>query len=118
MEEYVFHTELTPEEIEQNFEAFDFFGSLTQSLEQARDHAKGDLQAKAAVRRRSLPEVNVAEVRESVHMTQKAFADVLGVSCRTVEAWECGRSNPTPTARKLMNLIREDHSMIQKIQNA
>ena len=49
-------------------------------------------------------------------MTQKSFAAVLGVSCRTVEAWESGKSNPTPTAKKLMFLIQEDHTLIQKLQ--
>ena len=33
----------------------------------------------------------------------------------TVEAWESGKSTPTPTAKKLMYLIQEDHSLIQKL---
>ncbi len=48
-------------------------------------------------------------------MTQKMFASVLGVSCRTVEAWECGKSNPTPTAKKLIYLISENHSLTEKL---
>lgn len=48
-------------------------------------------------------------------MTQRAFAEVLGVSCRTVEAWESGKSTPTPTARKLIYLIQQDNSLVQKL---
>ena len=41
---------------------------------------------------------------------------VLGVSPRTVEAWESGKSTPSPTAKKLMYLISLDHSLVQKLQ--
>ena len=55
------------------------------------------------------------EVRTSLSMTQKSFANILGVSCRTVEAWECGKSTPTPTAKKLIYLIQQDHSLVDKL---
>jgi len=48
-------------------------------------------------------------------MTQKTFAGILGVSPRTVEAWELGKSNPNPTAVKLMYLIYNDNSLINKL---
>ena len=116
MEEHVFHSELSPEEIERNFADFDFFGSLSESLNEAVEYAKGNPNAKVRVTKRQLPEVNVAEVRSAVHMTQKAFASVLGVSTRTVESWECHRSTPSPTARKLICLIGEDHELVSKLQ--
>ena len=47
---------------------------------------------------------------------QKGFASILGVSSRTVEAWEAGKSNPSPTARNLIFLISQDHSLIHKLQ--
>lgn len=59
--------------------------------------------------------INEAEVGKMLSMAQKAFANVIGVSCRTVEAWECGKSTPTPTARKLIYLIQQDHSLIKKL---
>lgn len=56
------------------------------------------------------------EARKSLSMTQESsFANILGVSCRTVEAWECGKSTPTPTAKKLIYLIQQDHSLIDKL---
>lgn len=118
MEENIFQSALSTEEIEQNFENFDFYTGLSESLNEALAHAKGEDVPGTVVRKRSLPDVNVAEVRASVHMTQKAFASVLGVSSRTVEAWECGRSNPTPTARKLIYLIQEDHAIVNRLQKA
>ena len=36
-----------------------------------------------------------ASRKEMSRQKQKAFAEVLGVSTRTVEAWETGRSTPS-----------------------
>ena len=58
MEEHIFHSELSQEEIERNFSNFDFFGSLSESLHEAVEYAKGNPDAKVVVTKRSLPEVN------------------------------------------------------------
>lgn len=116
MSDYTFKSSLTMEEIEKNFADMDFFSGLMEGLEEALAYSKGKASAETFVRKRSLPAVNVLHIRESLCMTQKAFAAVLGVSCRTVEAWESGKTNPTPTAKKLMHLIQEDHSLIEKLQ--
>ena len=106
---------LTMDEIENNFKDTDFFSGIMEGLEEALAHKNGKASTETIERKRSLPTVNVAAIRSSLSMTQKAFAEILGVSCRTVEAWECGKSTPTPTAKKLMYLIQEDHSLVQKL---
>ncbi len=111
--ELCFESSLTIEEIEANFEGFDFFAGLTESLEEAALFEQGKAKQETMIRKRSLPAVNVAELRESLSMTQKAFANVLGVSGRTVEAWESGKSNPTPTAKKLMYLIKQNPQLVE-----
>ena len=103
-----FESSLSMEEIEKNFEGVDFFSGLMAGLEEA-------MAAETFARKRSLPDVSVAVVRGALGMTQRAFAEVLGVSCRTVEAWESGKTTPTPTAKKLIYLIQEDNSLIQKL---
>ena len=50
-------------------------------------------------------------------MSQKDFASILGVSTRTVESWEIGRSNPSPTAKNLIYLISQDYKLVAKLQN-
>lgn len=115
MNELVFKSNLTMEEIEKNFSEMDFFSGLMDGLEEALAYSKGKASVETFIRKRSLPTINVVEIRESLCMTQKSFASVLGVSCRTVEAWESGKSNPTPTAKKLMFLIQEDHTLIEKL---
>lgn len=117
MSELRFNSSLSMEEIDNNFKDVDFFGEVMDGLNEALAYEKGTAKDGTLTRKRSLPDVNVAEIRHSLSMTQKTFANVLGVSCRTVEAWECGKSNPTPTAKKLIFLISQDHSLIQKLQS-
>lgn len=115
MSEIRFKSSLSIEEIEENFKEIDFFSGIMDGLTEALAYEKGKASAETFARKQSLPAINVLEVRTSLSMTQKAFANVLGVSCRTVEAWECGKSTPTPTAKKLIYLIQQDHSLVDRL---
>lgn len=117
MTEITVKSSLSEEEIKKNFEGIDLFSGIMKGLEEALAYEKGEAKAGTYARKRSLPEIDVAKMRKTLAMSQKSFASVLGVSTRTVEAWETGRSNPTPTARNLMYLISLDHSLIVKLQN-
>ena len=116
MYELILETSLTPEEIEENFKGFDLTAALQDAVEDIRAWNRGEEVPGMVIHERTFPDVDAAEVRKSLSLTQRAFAAVLGVSCRTVESWESGRSSPTLMARKLMYLIQEDHSLIQKLQ--
>lgn len=115
MSELVLKSALSLDEIEENFKDVNFFEGVMDGLNEALAFEKGKATAETFSRKRSLPDVNVSSVRASLNMTQKSFASLLGVSSRTVEAWECGKTNPTPTAKKLIFLINEDHSLIEKL---
>lgn len=115
MAEIRFKTALTEEEIDKNFENIDFFSGIMEGLNEALEFEKGKACAETFARKQSLPAINVAGLRKSLNMTQQMFASVLGVSCRTVEAWESGKSTPTPTAKKLMYLIGENHTLVEKL---
>jgi len=115
MSEIRFKSSLSMEEIENNFKEIDFFSGIMEGLSEALAYEKGKASAETFARKQSLPVINVLDVRTSLSMTQKAFANVLGVSCRTVEAWECGKSVPTPTAKKLIYLIQQDHTLVDKL---
>lgn len=47
----------------------------------------------------------IREIRNNAHMTQAVFASYMGVSKKTVEAWECGRIHPTGPACRLMEIL-------------
>ena len=115
--ELILQSRLSNEEIENNFKNIDFFLGIMSGLEEPLAYEKGEAKAATFARKRELPNINVAMFRKTLNLSQKAFASILGVSIRTVEAWETGRSNPSPTARNLIYLIYLDNSLIEKLQN-
>ena len=112
------NSSLTEEQIVKNFEGIDAFSGIMAGLEEAMAYEKGQAKAATLARKSSLPDVDARLVRKSMQMTQKEFARILGVSVRTVEAWETGRSVPTPTARKLMFLISRNPGLVEQLQKA
>ena len=118
MDEHIFKSKYSIEEIETNFKDVDFFSGVKEGLEEALAYEKGKASVETIARKRSLPDVNVKAERESLDMTQKAFANVLGVSKRTVEAWETGRSTPSPTAKNLIYLISQKPDLVLMLQEA
>ncbi|CAD5378749.1 Helix-turn-helix domain-containing protein [Pseudomonas sp. OF001] len=48
-----------------------------------------------------------AEARAKVGLSQNAFADLLGVSLRTVQDWEQGRRQPTGAAQTLLRVAAQ-----------
>lgn len=115
MSELIFESSLTDEQMTENFKNISFFDGLMDGLNEALAYEKGSAKAETYARKRNLPEIDVAKERASLKMTQKAFASLIGVSKRTVEAWECGKCTPSPTAKKLMHLLSIDPSLIQKM---
>lgn len=85
------------------------YEDLKQGLQEAIDYEKGDGKAKTVtyviepVKRYNNKEIRT--IRNSAHMTQTVFADYMGVSKKTVEAWECGRIHPSGPACRLMYLL-------------
>ena len=47
----------------------------------------------------------IKRVRNNAGMTQTVFANYLGVSKKTVEAWELGRTHPTGPANRLIEML-------------
>ena len=50
----------------------------------------------------------IREIRMQAQMTQSVFAEYLGVSVKTVEAWERGRTHPTGPAYRLMSFLAQN----------
>ena len=45
--------------------------------------------------------------RQAMGLTREAFADLLGVPLRTLEAWEQGRRQPSASALELLRALAE-----------
>jgi putative transcriptional regulator len=51
---------------------------------------------------------DVAQIRESTGLSQARFAQLLGVSPRTLQDWEQGRRAPSGAARTLLMVAARD----------
>ena len=56
----------------------------------------------------------IKTIRKSVNMSQKIFASYLGVSEKTVEAWEAGTNHPSGAASRLLSMMEMDNDLIEK----
>jgi putative transcriptional regulator len=52
--------------------------------------------------------LKVADVRERTGLSQSRFAELLGVSVRTLQEWEQGRRAPTGAARTLLRIAAKN----------
>lgn len=57
----------------------------------------------------------VAEARTSVEMTQQEFANLLGVSVRTLQDWEQERREPTGAAKTLLRVAVKYPEILQEL---
>lgn len=93
----------------------DMFNELIASIEQADSIIKG--KAKPA-RMTTFAEPEVKLIRAKTGLSQTRFAEVVGVSKRTLENWEQGRRHPTGPARALLKIVDADPTYALKTLHA
>ena len=88
------------------------FKDLCTGLNQAIDYSKGKGKAKAVTLvKYSIDPIKeydrnqIRDIRMKANMSQSVFAEFMGVSVKTVEDWECGRTHPTGPACRLISLV-------------
>lgn len=98
-----------------DFDKFDFAESLKKSLNECISHTKGEIRLRTFIRSNipALPNIQGAEIkkiRESIDCSQSMFAEILGVSKKTVEYWESGKNIPNGSAQRLLALMKNKRS--------
>lgn len=87
------------------------FQSIKQGLTEAVSHAKGK---QAGVREYRPYDVNVAELRKRLGLTQEQFAARFGFSVATLRHWERGDRKPQGAALVLLNLIDREPKAVMR----
>jgi putative transcriptional regulator len=89
----------------------ELFNALLESVQQADDIIQGKTKpARVTV----FAEPEVKAIRAKTGLTQERFANVVGVSKRTLENWEQGRRHPTGPARALLKILDADPKLALK----
>lgn len=57
----------------------------------------------------------VSAVRESTGLSQSQFAQLLGVSVRTLQEWEQGRRAPSGAARTLLRIVAKNPRILREV---
>ena len=92
------------------------------ALEQAIDFEKGKEVRGVKSRKISIAPLphfkaqKIKKIRNKVGLSQFAFAYVLGVSKKTVEAWESGRNDPRGPAQRILMFLEKDNKFLEKYQ--
>jgi len=94
------------------------YDNITNGLSQAIGHEKGFIKAKR-VKYYVAPvpmfsAIEVKNLRNSLGLSQFLFAGVVGVSPKSVEAWEAGRNTPDGAARRILGMLVMDPEFLVK----
>jgi putative transcriptional regulator len=58
---------------------------------------------------------SIAAIRESTGLSQSRFAELLGVSVRTLQEWEQGRRAPSGAARTLLMIAAKNPRALKDV---
>lgn len=91
---------------------------IMKGLGEALEHAQGKIELRKQTLRiapvRDYKAEDIKRIRNELGMTQAFFAGFMGVSPKTVEAWEAGRNMPDGPARRILAMLQADPSLPER----
>jgi len=94
------------------------YESLIGGLNEAINHEKGNTKLRTNVMTiADLEEYSaqsIKRIRNATGLSQSMFAPAMGVSIKTVEAWENGRNTPSGAAKRILKLLEKDPRFFQE----
>ena len=105
--------------MENKNDGFDYFESLKEGLQDIVAYQHGDKsRVRIHVRKIAEPRFRAHDVqtlRLKLRLSQAALAAAMGVSSRTVEAWETGVNVPNGTAQHLLYLFEKQPDLVENL---
>lgn len=95
-----------------NQEMAQFSQDLLQSIREMNEHKQG-LDNGSTVHLVTVS--NIVEARQKIGFTQTLFAQLLGVSLRTLQEWEQGRRKPSGAAETLLKIAIKHPEVLKDI---
>lgn len=98
---------------------FNLFESIKNGLEEALEYEKGNSSA-VRVKRDKIEPIHqykaqdIKDIRQKANLSQSAFANFMGVSKKTVEAWEAGTNIPQGSSQRLLEVISRDSTILHQ----
>ena len=100
------------------------FDSMLKGLTQAVEYAQGDetkgrsknveFKKLEVVPLKDYSKEELKQIRLHNNLTQKNFADCLGVSQKTVESWERGRNKPSGASIRMFQIMEKDIHILEE----
>lgn len=94
------------------------FESIMRGLAEVKAHREGKLKLKTTtIEIAPLPHCDaetVKQLRAELGLSQSIFATALGVSKKTIEAWESGHNIPSGIACRLLEVIGKDKDILKR----
>jgi putative transcriptional regulator len=92
--------------------------SIARGLQEMLDHAEGKIELRTHYVSVKPPKEYTADeiksIRSSLNMSQGYFAEVIGVSKKTVESWEYGKGKPSGAAARVLTIAERDPDALKR----
>lgn len=96
----------------------EIYDSIMRGLQEAVDDAKG----KKKLRKRTVTVIpvklysadEIKKIRKKTGMSQQLFAEYMGVSDKTVEAWESGRNYPSGSSSRILSMMEQNNDLTKE----
>jgi len=87
-------------------------------LQEMLEHTQGKIDLRshyvAAKPPREFSASEIRDIRDKLNMSQGFFAEVIGVSKKTVESWEYGRGKPNGAAARVLTIAQTDPEALRR----
>lgn len=58
----------------------------------------------------------IKEIREKNNFTQSYLGEILGVSIKTVQAWECETNKPSGAVKRILQIIEKNPKTLEELE--